>query len=125
MGKKQIKELNNIVSNTSNKIKKTFYVNSVPFVSVNKYIDKIYSIIEDPEYRLEYYFSSDSYQNERYYVINKLFHLNNVVVVAGDYHMADFHILEKNKKKILHITTSPISSTPLFYSNFSNEKSSI
>lgn len=125
MGKKQIKELNNIVSNTSNKIKKTFYVNSVPFVSVNKYIDKIYSIIEDPEYRLEYYFSSDSYQNERYYVINKLFHLNNVVVVAGDYHMADFHILEKNKKKILHITTSPISSTPLFYSDFSNSSSKL
>lgn len=125
MGKKQINELNKIISNTSNKIKKTFYVNSVPFVSVNKYIDKIYSIIEDPQYRLEYYFSSDSYQNERYYVINKLFHLDNVVIVAGDYHMADFHVLEKNKKKILHITTSPISSTPLFYSDFSNYSSKL
>jgi hypothetical protein len=39
--------------------------------------------------------------------------------------MADFHILEKNKKKILHITTSPISSTPLFYSDYSNSSSKL
>lgn len=116
MGKKQIEEFDNIVSNTSKNIKKTIYVNTIPFASVNKYVDILYTIVTKKSiYKEEYYFSIPSYREERKYILNKLFHLDNVVIVSGDNHLADHHILKKNKKEISQIVTSPISSNPLFY----------
>jgi predicted nuclease of predicted toxin-antitoxin system len=125
MGKEQIKELNDIISNTPMKIKKTFYVNTLPFLTFNKYIDKlgfiIFSYYLKKELKSDHYVSSDSYMNERKYVINKLFTLNNVIIVAGDKHFADYHILKKNDKKMLHITSSPISSNLASYLNSPSE----
>jgi hypothetical protein len=138
MGKEQIKELNDIISNTSAKIKKTFYVNTMPFVHVNKYIDKLSFTLfnltfkEDKmisfkenkmsskDFQSDSYVSSYSYMNERKYVINKLFSINNVVIIAGDKHLADYSVLKKNDNEMLHITTSPISSNPSSYINSSS-----
>lgn len=124
MGKTQIKELNDIISNTSTKIKKTFYVNTIPFLLMNKYIDKISFIIFTNYFKKDFksdnYVSSDSYMNERKYVINKLFTLNNVIIIAGDKHLADYQVLKKNDKRMLHITSSPMSSNPSASSLYSS-----
>lgn len=135
MGKTQIKELNDIISNTSTKIKRTIYVNTLPFFHLNKYIDKLafklfnITLKQDKmisfttsskDLKSDNYVSSDSYMKERKYVINKLFSLNNVVIVAGDKHLGDYCVLKKNDNEMLHITTSPISSNPSSYINSSS-----
>ena len=42
--------------------------------------------------------------------MNKLFELDNVVIIGGDYHYAEYYTFVKNGKTIKQITTSPISS---------------
>jgi hypothetical protein len=42
--------------------------------------------------------------------MNELFKLDNVVVIGGDYHYAEYYTFVKNGKTMKQITTSPISS---------------
>ena len=115
MGQTQMTEFDNIVKNTKSNIKRTYYVSTTPLVGVNKTASMIYSILNggQGDYHSDYYISSSTYTNEQKYVLGKLFELNNVVVICGDYHIADYYTFFKDGKCIKQITTSPISSDPL------------
>ena len=107
MGQTQMTEFNNIVKNTSLQIKRTYYVSTTPLVGVKSLIPW-FSCMEGDDY-----IQSEFRLNERKYIMNKLFTLNNVVVIGGDYHYAEYYIYDNyNGKEIKQITTSPISSTP-------------
>jgi hypothetical protein len=114
MGETQMKEFDDIVKNTQSEIKRTYYVSSIPLVGVDKKLDKLISIISgNTDVNKDDYISSNNYLTERNYIINKLFELDNVVVIGGDYHYAEYYTFVKNGKTIKQITTSPISSDPL------------
>lgn len=116
MGETQMTEFDNIVQNTPTNIKRTYYVSTTPLVGVNKILDFILDELSggQADYHLDYYIASSTYTNEQKYVLAKLFELNrDVVVICGDYHMADYYTFVKNGKCIKQITTSPVSSDPL------------
>jgi phosphodiesterase/alkaline phosphatase D-like protein len=115
MGQIQINELYDIIKNTQTKIKRTYYVNTIPFIGINKTSDIFWRIITRyTDLNSDNYFSSDGYSNERIHIMNELFKLNgDVIVVCGDYHYAEYHTFIKNDKIIKQITTSPISSDPI------------
>ena len=118
-GETQMNEFENIIKRTKN-IKNTYYVSTTPLIGISRLISKIAKIILGN--KLLYtddYISSNTYLNERDYVINKLFELdNNVIIIGGDYHYSELYNLtqinkETNKiKTIKEIITSPISSDP-------------
>jgi hypothetical protein len=114
MGETQMKEFNDIVKNTPINIQRTYYVSTIPLVGVNKILDKIIGIVSDnTTLNIDDYISSNTYLTEREHIINNLFRLDNVIVVGGDYHYAEYYTFIKNGKTIKQITTSPISSDPL------------
>lgn len=116
MGETQMTEFDNIVKDTTTNIKRTYYVSTTPLVGVNKNLDSIVDVLSggQADYHLDYYIASSTYTNEQKYVLGKLFELDNdVVVICGDYHMADYYTFVKDKKSIKQITTSPVSSDPL------------
>jgi hypothetical protein len=112
MGETQMKELEDIIKNTQTKIKRTYYVNTIPLVGVNKLLNNLISAVSgNKTLYIDDYISSDGYLNERKHVVNELFKLNNdVVVIGGDYHYAEYYNFIKNGKTIKQIITSPISS---------------
>lgn len=120
MGQTQMKEFDNIIKNTQINIKRTYYVSTIPLVGVNKTLDNILYLLTggQEDYYLDDYIASPTYTNEQKYILEKLFELNrDVVIICGDYHMADYYTFIKNGKTIKQITTSPISSDPLILRN--------
>jgi hypothetical protein len=114
MSETQMTEFDDIVKNTQSEIKRTYYVSTIPLVGVDKKLDKLISIISgNTNVNIDDYISSNNYLTERVFIINKLFELDNVVVIGGDYHYAEYYTFVKNGKTIKQITTSPISSDPL------------
>jgi len=111
MGETQMIEFGNIVKNTPTNIKRTYYVSTIPLVGVNKTLDKIIGIVSgNTTVNIDDYISSNTYLTERVHIMNKLFELDNVVVIGGDYHYAEYYTFVKNGKTMKQITTSPISS---------------
>jgi hypothetical protein len=116
MGQTQMNEFDSIIKNTQPNIKRTYYVSTTPLIGVNKILDYIIDVLSggQADYHKDYYIASSTYTNEQKYVLSKLFELNNdVVVICGDYHMADYYTFVKDGKSIKQITTSPVSSDPL------------
>jgi len=115
MGENQMTEFDDIVKNTPPNIKRTYYVSTIPLVGIDKIMDKVMCIaIGDINNTInaDNYVSSNTYSAEQKYILNKLFELDNVVVVGGDYHYAEYYTFVKNGKTIKQIITSPISSDP-------------
>jgi len=112
MGETQMTELENIIKNTQDTIKRSYYVNTIPLVGVNKLLNNLISTVSGIKtLYIDDYISSDGYLNERIHIMNELFKINNdVVVIGGDYHYAEYYNFIKNSKTIKQITTSPISS---------------
>jgi len=115
MGRRQVRELRHIIDNT--KTKQTYYVNPGPLVGMNTELSSILDIIAKiitggvSDYELDYYIASPTYMKERDYILNRLFRIKGeLIIVCGDYHMADCYSLSRNNKTIQQITTSPISS---------------
>jgi hypothetical protein len=114
MGATQMKEFDDIVKNTPTNIKRTYYASTIPLVGIDKPLDTFVGIITgNTTLNVDDYISSSKYLTERVHIMNKLFELDNVVVIGGDYHYAEYYTFVKNGKTIKQITTSPISSDPV------------
>ena len=114
MGQKQMDDFNDIIKTTSDKIKRTYYVSTIPLVGVNKTLDKIIGFIYgDKTINIDDYIQSEKYE-ERKHIMNKLFELQNVTIIGGDYHYAEYYTFIRNNQQIRQIITSPISSDPVF-----------
>ena len=110
-GELQMREFDSIVKNTPRNKKRTYYVSSIPLVGINETLNKIIGIIsDDTTLNIDDYISSDTYLTERSHIMNKLFELDNVTIIGGDYHYAEYYTFVKNDKMIKQIITSPISS---------------
>ena len=114
MGELQMKEFDTIIETTPISIKRTYYVSTVPLISlttnainIGRILTGYYTIYCDA------YIDNINYYNERTYVLNTLFKLDNVIIIAGDAHYAAYATLTKSGKEIKHIVTSPISSGPV------------
>jgi len=114
MGETQMIEFDNIVKNTQSKIKRTYYVSTIPLVGVNKLYKKTSYFFSGGRLNLEEkacYTVTPTRETEQKYILDKLFELdNNVTIICGDLHFAECITLVKNWKCIKQITTSPISS---------------
>jgi hypothetical protein len=118
MGKTQFDELSSIVQRTPSSISKTIYASTIPLVGVNSTLDTTIGLLSgNKTVNIDDYISSASYLRERAMVLDKLFELNNVTVVGGDYHYAEHYELSKNGKTVHQFTTSPISSDPITLRN--------
>jgi hypothetical protein len=114
MGQKQMTKFKNIIKKTSDKIKRTYYVSTIPLVGVNKTLDKIIGFIYgDKTINIDDYIQSKKYSEERKYIIDQLFTLQNVTIIGGDYHYAEYYTFFRNNQQIKQIITSPISSDPV------------
>jgi hypothetical protein len=113
MGETQMTEFDNIISNTPTNIKRTYYVSTVPLVGATKLLNELYTLFSgNPTVYICDYFQSNGRLYERKHILDTLFEINNVVIIGGDYHYAEYYTLVKNYKEIKQITTSPMSSDP-------------
>ena len=118
IGEQQAKELDTIIKNTPISIKRNYYVNTIPFLSLNTNAINIFRKLTG--YSTIYsdaYINNMNYYNERTYILNQLFNLDNVIIIGGDAHYAEYSTLTKLGKEIKHIVTSPISSDPIDIKN--------
>ncbi len=110
IGEEQMNEFDNIIKNTQATIERTYYVSTIPLVGVNIFIKLLRNILRNnKKINIDGYFES----KEQIHIINKLFELKDVVIIAGDYHYGEYYTFVKNCKTIKQITTSPISSDPV------------
>lgn len=109
LGETQFNELSELVTNTKEEEILSFYVSTIPLVSLNYLLLKIGRLIDEGVFHDDY-IVSESYYNEQKLTFELISQLRKLIIVAGDYHYGEHTIISNDHKVIHQFITSPISS---------------